>query len=99
SHLYPQGASVYTTFVYRLSGNYEKDLARWRALKQAVSMAIVDNGGTISHQHGVGSDHAPYLKAEKGELGIAAMGALFRHFDPQQSMKPGKLLHAESAAS
>ena len=98
SHLYNQGASVYTTFVYRLSGNYEQDLARWRSLKHAVSMAIVDNGGTISHQHGVGSDHAPYLKAEKGELGLSAMGALFRHFDPQQIMNPGKLLPEQGPA-
>jgi alkyldihydroxyacetonephosphate synthase len=99
SHLYTQGASVYTTFVYRLSGNYEQDLARWRTLKHAVSTAIVDNGGTISHQHGVGSDHAPYLKAEKGELGMSAMGALFRHFDPQRIMNPGKLLPDQDSAS
>jgi alkyldihydroxyacetonephosphate synthase len=99
SHLYAQGASVYSTFVYRLSGNYEQDLARWRTLKHAVSTAIVDNGGTISHQHGVGSDHAPYLAAEKGERGIAAMRAMFRHFDPQQLMNPGKLLPAEESAS
>jgi alkyldihydroxyacetonephosphate synthase len=92
SHLYAQGASVYTTFVYRLGGDFETDMARWRALKHAVSMAIVDNGGTISHQHGVGSDHAPYLAAEKGAAGIAAMQALFSHFDPQGIMNPGKLL-------
>ena len=92
SHLYAQGASVYTTFVYRLSGNYEKDLARWRALKHAASSAIVANGGTISHQHGVGTDHAPYLEAEKGQRGLDAMRALFLHFDPQQRMNPGKLV-------
>jgi alkyldihydroxyacetonephosphate synthase len=92
SHLYAQGASVYTTFVYRLAGDYDEDMARWRSLKQAVSAAIVDNGGTISHQHGVGSDHAPYLAAEKGAAGIAAMDAIFRHFDPQGIMNPGKLL-------
>ncbi|NRR29784.1 FAD-binding oxidoreductase [Oxalobacteraceae bacterium] len=97
SHLYAQGASVYSTFVYRLAGNYEQDLARWRTLKHAVSQAIVANGGTISHQHGVGSDHAPYLAAEKGELGISAMRALFQHFDPQQIMNPGKLLPLEAA--
>ena len=92
SHLYAQGASVYTTFVYRLSGTYDGDLARWSALKAAVSEAIVANGGTISHQHGVGTDHAPYLEAEKGALGIGAMKALFRHFDPEQRMNPGKLV-------
>jgi alkyldihydroxyacetonephosphate synthase len=92
SHLYAQGASVYTTFVYRLAGDYEQDLARWRTLKQAVSEAIVAHGGTISHQHGVGADHAPYLAAEKGELGVGAMRALFAHFDPDGRMNPGKLL-------
>lgn len=92
SHVYAQGASVYTTFVYRLSGNYAQDLARWRSLKSAACGAIVANGGTISHQHGVGSDHAAYLAAEKGELGMAAMRAVFAHFDPQGIMNPGKLL-------
>jgi alkyldihydroxyacetonephosphate synthase len=92
SHLYAQGASVYTTFVYRLTGDYDQDLARWQALKAAICNAIVDNGGTISHQHGVGVDHAPYLEAEKGPLGISAMRNMFRHFDPDGMMNPGKLL-------
>ncbi|OON62233.1 FAD-binding oxidoreductase [Massilia sp. KIM] len=92
SHLYPQGASVYATFVFRLSGDFETDLARWRCLKDRVSEAIVASGGTISHQHGVGLDHAPWLAAEKGELGLSAMAALFRHFDPEGRMNPGKLV-------
>ena len=95
SHIYAQGASVYTTFAYRLAGDYAKDLARWRRLKTAVSEAIVAHGGTISHQHGVGVDHAPYLEAEKGASGIAAMRSLFHHFDPSGMMNPGKLLPAE----
>jgi alkyldihydroxyacetonephosphate synthase len=73
SHIYAQGASVYTTFVYRLAGAFDKDMQRWIGLKRAVCEAIVATGGTISHQHGVGTDHAPYLLAEKGELGIGAM--------------------------
>jgi alkyldihydroxyacetonephosphate synthase len=92
SHLYPQGASVYTTFIWRLAGNYEADLARWRRLKTAASEAIVASGGTISHQHGVGLDHAPWLQAEKGPLGMEALGALFRQFDPEGCMNPGKLI-------
>lgn len=92
SHLYPQGASVCATFVYRLAGDYEADLARWRQLKDRVSGAIVGCGGTISHQHGIGVDHAPWLAAEKGALGVGAMGALFRHFDPEGRMNPGKLV-------
>jgi len=99
SHLYAQGASVYTTFVYRLSGDYQQDLARWQKLKASASAAIVRHGGTISHQHGVGRDHAAYLSVEKGALGIATMQKLFRHFDPQQIMNPGKLLPDEESTS
>lgn len=95
SHIYAQGASVYTTFAYRLTGDYDKDLARWQRMKAAVCQAIVATGGTISHQHGVGVDHAPYLQAEKGPLGMSAMRSLFQHFDPQGMMNPGKLLDAE----
>jgi alkyldihydroxyacetonephosphate synthase len=95
SHLYPQGASVYTTFIWRLAGDYEADLARWRRVKAAVSEAIVGSGGTISHQHGVGTDHAPWLRMEKGQLGMDALRALFRQFDPDGCMNPGKLLPDE----
>jgi alkyldihydroxyacetonephosphate synthase len=92
SHLYPQGASVYSTFIWRLAGDYDADLARWRLLKTAVSEVIVAHGGTISHQHGVGRDHAPWLVHEKGVLGMAALRTLFREFDPDGRMNPGKLV-------
>jgi alkyldihydroxyacetonephosphate synthase len=94
SHVYPQGASVYTTFVYRLTGDYQADLARWQTLKAAACDAVVGGGGTISHQHGVGVDHAPYLEAEKGTLGLSAIRELCRHFDPIGMMNPGKLVSA-----
>lgn len=82
SHVYPTGSSIYTTFVFRLASTAEATLARWEALKAAVSWAIVEYGGTISHQHGVGQDHTPYLEAEKGSPGLALQDALFRAADP-----------------
>ncbi len=92
SHLYTQGSSIYTTYVFRCADSYAETLQRWQQLKTAASQQIVQHGGTISHQHGVGIDHAPYLAAEKGELGIAAIKALCRQFDPAGIMNPGKLL-------
>ena len=53
---------------------------------------ISGEGGTISHHHGVGRDHAPYLAAEKGALGMAALEAVVRTFDPDGLMNPGVLL-------
>lgn len=91
SHVYRQGCSIYSTFVYRSAGSYEADYERWRKLKSALSETIVAHGGTISHQHGVGVDHAPYLPAEKGALGMDLIRAMAREFDPQGMMNPGKL--------
>ncbi len=91
SHVYRQGCSIYSTFVYRSAGNYEADLERWRRLKRKLSQTIVDHGGTISHQHGVGVDHAAYLPAEKGPLGMDLIRAMARELDPQGLMNPGKL--------
>ena len=92
SHIYPQGSSVYTTYIFRCGSTYAQTHARWEKLKAAGALAIVGLGGTISHQHGVGRDHAAYLSAEKGELGIAAIRGLVEVFDPQGRMNPGKLL-------
>lgn len=92
SHVYGQGCSIYSTFVYRLAADYEHNLERWKRLKQGVSRAIVDAGGTISHQHGVGRDHAPYLEAEKGRIGLDVIAAITREMDPAGLMNPGKLL-------
>jgi alkyldihydroxyacetonephosphate synthase len=92
SHIYPQGSSVYTTYIFRCGSTYAQTQARWEKLKAAGAEAIVKLGGTISHQHGVGRDHARYLPAEKGELGIAAIQGLVEVFDPQGQMNPGKLL-------
>jgi alkyldihydroxyacetonephosphate synthase len=91
SHLYPWGSSLYTTYLFRLAEDPEENLDRWRRLKEGASRAIVAQGGTISHQHGVGVDHAPYLPAEKGALGMAVLGDLCRRFDPAGIMNPRKL--------
>lgn len=96
SHPYQDGSSIYTTYLYRLSGDPARDLERWRRMKRAASLAIVEHGGTISHQHGVGIDHAPYLAAEKGGRGMEFLASALSHFDPQGLMNPGKLIRAEA---
>ena len=92
SHVYADGASLYTTCAFRLGADGERDLAQWAAMKDAVSRAIVGAGGTISHHHGVGTDHRDYLAAEKGALGMEVLGDLCRRFDPHGLMNPGKLV-------
>jgi alkyldihydroxyacetonephosphate synthase len=95
SHVYGQGSSIYTTYLFRLGDSYEHAMKRWHKLKAAGADQIVASGGTISHQHGVGRDHRDYLVAEKGDLGLAAINSLCQLFDPESQMNPGKLLPDE----
>lgn len=92
SHVYPHGSSIYTTFLFRIAPDSDETLRRWQVLKKAASQAILALGGTISHQHGVGEDHMPYLSSEKGPLGMAAIRDLCHRFDPKGIMNPGKLV-------
>lgn len=92
SHIYQDGASIYVTFIFRRARDPAETLHRWQILKGAASEIIVAHGGTISHQHGVGTDHAPYLAAEKGEVGMSILKAVQQKLDPQGLLNPGKLL-------
>ncbi|HMK07927.1 MAG TPA: FAD-binding oxidoreductase [Anaerolineales bacterium] len=96
SHVYVDGASIYATFLFPRRPDPDEMLDRWLRMKASVSRAILDHGGTISHQHGVGLDHAGYLAREKGPAGIAVLTAACRVFDPEGRMNPGKLLPLEA---
>lgn len=90
SHLYETGASLYFTFLARQREDAELD--QWQLVKRAAGDAIVGAGGTITHHHAVGRDHAAWMTAEIGEQGMAALRALKSQLDPTGIMNPGKLL-------
>ncbi|MDX6603020.1 MAG: alkyldihydroxyacetonephosphate synthase [Solirubrobacterales bacterium] len=90
SHAYADGASLYFTFISRARQGAEVE--QWRQVKRAASEAIVANGGTITHHHAVGRDHAPYMEAEVGKTGLDVLRAVKEQLDPTGIMNPGKLL-------
>jgi alkyldihydroxyacetonephosphate synthase len=89
SHLYRSGASIYITFIFRRSADPDENLHQWREIKHAASQAIINSGGTISHHHGIGKDHSPYLKWEKGQIGLEMIENMGKFFDPLGLMNPG----------
>ena len=91
SHVYNDGASLYVTYLYRQAEDADETLRRWQVLKSAASQVISTCGGTISHQHGVGRDHASYLGAEKGIIGMHILESIRQLCDPQELLNPGKL--------
>ena len=90
SHAYADGASLYFTFISRARRGAE--LEQWGAVKRAACEAIVAHGGTITHHHAVGRDHAPYMEAEVGRTGLDVLRAAKEQLDPAGIMNPGKLL-------
>ncbi len=90
SHAYADGASLYFTFISR--SRHGAELEQWRQVKAAACEAIVARGGTITHHHAVGRDHAPYMAAEVGRTGLDVLRAVKAQLDPTGIMNPGKLL-------
>ena len=94
SHSYADGASLYFTYIFPRALNGE--IEQWQAIKRAATDAIVANGGTISHHHGVGEDHLPWMTQEKGPLGIEILRAIKNTLDPKGILNPGKLIPPEA---
>jgi len=93
SHAYEHGASLYSTFLGRQVPDPDPLVrqAQWQAVKQATTEAILAAGGTLTHHHGIGRDHAPWLEEEVGPLGIKVLRTLKQTFDPTGILNPGIL--------
>ncbi|HET8987549.1 MAG TPA: FAD-binding oxidoreductase [Humibacillus sp.] len=89
SHVYVTGASLYFTFV---AAEDADPMGQWRGVKAAATEAIIEGGGTLTHHHGVGVDHAPWLRAEIGDLGVDILRAIKLELDPAGILNPGKLI-------
>ncbi|MFE9452157.1 FAD-binding oxidoreductase [Streptomyces sp. NPDC006739] len=89
SHVYENGASLYFTVV---SAQGDDPVAHWTPAKEAANEAILAAGGTISHHHGVGTDHRDWYVREAGPLAVEALRAVKRRLDPDHLLNPGVLL-------
>jgi len=94
SHAYEHGASLYSTFLGRQVPDPDPlaRQAQWEVVKHATTDAILDAGGTLTHHHGIGRDHAPWLEEEIGQVGLKVLRRLKSTFDPTGILNPGILL-------
>jgi len=53
--------------------------------------AALSLGGTLSGEHGIGIDKAPFLRKRVGDAAFETMGRLKKVFDPEGILNPGKL--------
>jgi alkyldihydroxyacetonephosphate synthase len=90
SHSYHSGACLYFTFAFKPSAQ-DGGLAQYDLVKSAIQQAFIDAGGTLSHHHGVGTEHARWLEQDVSAPGVAMMRALFDGVDPGSNLNPGKI--------
>jgi alkyldihydroxyacetonephosphate synthase len=90
SHAYPDGCSIYFTFLARSRDGAAADHHRevWRE----ALLSALEAGGTISHHHGIGRVRADALAQELGAGGLSVLRALKRAWDPDGIFCPGSPL-------
>jgi len=90
THVYPDGAAPYfTVLAPAIRGG---EVEQWDEIKAAVSEALIDAGGTITHHHAVGRDHRPWYDRQRPAPFAAALRAAKAELDPAGMLNPGVLI-------
>ncbi|MBW4032763.1 MAG: FAD-binding oxidoreductase [Acidobacteria bacterium] len=89
SHSYHSGACLYFTFAFVFG---DDPIGEYNVVKTAIQQAFIDNGGSLSHHHGVGLEHAPWLEQDISSEGVAVMRGLFSAVDPGDNFNPRKIV-------
>jgi alkyldihydroxyacetonephosphate synthase len=90
THAYPDGVAPYfTVLAPAIRGG---EVEQWDEIKVAVSEALIDGGGTITHHHAVGRDHRPWYDRQRPAPFAAALRAAKAELDPAAILNPGVLL-------
>jgi alkyldihydroxyacetonephosphate synthase len=90
THIYPDGPAPYFTVLG--PARRGEEVEQWAAVKRAVSDAILEAGGTITHHHAVGRDHRPWYDRQRPEPFALALRAAKGALDPAGIMNPGVLV-------
>lgn len=69
----------------------QSDPSRAEAAKEKIFRTVIEFGGTLSGEHGVGITKAPFLGLELGDAGIGTMKKIKKAFDPNSILNPGKI--------
>ena len=90
THAYPDGVAPYfTVLAPAIRGG---EVEQWDEIKAAVSEALIEGGGTITHHHAVGRDHRPWYDRQRPAPFAAALRAAKAELDPAGILNPGVLL-------
>ncbi len=91
SHSYHSGACQYFTFAIADDSDHQE--ATYDAAKRVIQQSFMDFHGTVSHHHGVGEEHSPWMDQDISPAGVFIQRKLFEGVDPGRNLNPGKIIH------
>jgi alkyldihydroxyacetonephosphate synthase len=89
AHSYHSGACLYFTFAFRPSDE-SRSLEQYDVLKRTIQQGFIDFGGTLSHHHAVGVEHATWLSQDISPVGVTMIRSLLNGMDPGGTSIPEK---------
>jgi FAD/FMN-containing dehydrogenase len=84
--------NIHFNFSQPIGADKQAFLKRWDEVNAIVHGVVIELGGTISAEHGVGVMKRDLLKRVKSPIEIDMMRRLKRAFDPNGILNPGKVL-------
>ena len=91
AHSYHSGACLYFTFAFRPSDE-TRPLQQYDVVKRAIQQGFIDLGGTLSHHHAVGLEHAAWLGQDISPVGVTMIRSLLDGVDPHHNFNPRKIV-------
>jgi alkyldihydroxyacetonephosphate synthase len=90
AHQYRFGCCLYFTFASAQKD--DRDLEVFLKLKTAATEAILKHRGNLSHHHGIGFEHVPWMERYFGTPTLDLLLKFKKDVDPKNILNPGKVL-------
>ena len=74
-----------------VDGSNEEELAKGHDAIKEIFQMVVDMGGTLSGEHGIGTSKAPFMDIAFNEMELNLFNDIKASFDPNNILNPGKM--------
>jgi len=74
-----------------VDGSSEEELHKGHQAIEEIFQMVVDMGGTLSGEHGIGTSKAPFMGIAFNDMEIQLFKDIKKSFDPNNILNPGKM--------
>jgi alkyldihydroxyacetonephosphate synthase len=97
AHQYKFGCCLY--FTYASQQQDDNDLVIFLKIKEAATEAMLKHRGNLTHHHGIGYEHVPWMERYLGKPNMELLLRMKRDIDPKDICNPGKLLPVQAQSN